>query len=98
MIDESLGALLKRLCLIGVESTLANRLAWRGLPTNGPGFDESISGAILYDETFWQSSIAAKPSSSSSTPLIFFQASESTRKPWFRLRNLNEIGAEGLVC
>jgi fructose-bisphosphate aldolase class I len=54
--DESTGTIKKRLDTIGVESTEANRRAYRDLLFTTPGVEEFISGVILYDETIRQSS------------------------------------------
>ena len=49
--DESTPTLGKRLQAIGVANTLENRTAYRTLLLGAPGLGESISAAILYDET-----------------------------------------------
>jgi fructose-bisphosphate aldolase class I len=53
--DESTGTIEKRLAGINVESTKANRIAYRELLFATAGSGEFISGAILYDETLRQS-------------------------------------------
>lgn len=49
--DESLKTMTKRLASIGVESTLENRQMWRQIMIETDGFENYISGIILYDET-----------------------------------------------
>jgi len=49
--DESLKTMTKRLASIGVESTLENRQMWRQIMVETEGFENYISGIILYDET-----------------------------------------------
>merc|ERR1712003_442544 len=53
--DESNGTCRKRLDSIGVENTEDNRRAYRGLLVTTPGLGEYISGAILFEETLYQS-------------------------------------------
>lgn len=52
--DESTGTIKKRLNGIGVESTEANRRAYRQLLFTTPDMEEAISGVILFDETIHQ--------------------------------------------
>jgi fructose-bisphosphate aldolase class I len=54
-VDESTKTIGKRLESIGVENSEANRLAYRGLLFSAPGLGKYISGAILYEETLYQS-------------------------------------------
>ena len=49
--DESLKTMTKRLASIGVDSTLENRQLWRQIMVETSGFENYISGIILYDET-----------------------------------------------
>ncbi|KAK1866346.1 hypothetical protein I4F81_008866 [Pyropia yezoensis] len=60
-VDESTKTIGKRLASIGVENTEENRQAYRGLLFNCEGLGEYISGAILYEETLFQSSADGKP-------------------------------------
>lgn len=53
--DESTSTIGKRFADIGVENTEENRRAYRELLFTAPGFEEYISGVILYDETIRQS-------------------------------------------
>jgi len=53
--DESTGTIKKRFDVIGVESTEANRRAYRELLFTTPGAADAIAGVILYDETLRQS-------------------------------------------
>merc|ERR1712176_1496133 len=53
--DESDGTCGKRLDSIGVENTEDNRRAYRELLVTTPGLGEYISGAILFEETLYQS-------------------------------------------
>jgi hypothetical protein len=79
--DDNLGKPFQRLHVAGVESTLNNRLAWQALPTTASAWGESPRGALLLGEPVWQSSIAGKPSASSSAPITLFQASQSIWDP-----------------
>ena len=54
-VDESTKTIGKRLGSIGVENTEANRQAYRGMLFTTAGLGEFISGAILYEETLFQS-------------------------------------------
>ncbi len=59
--DESGPTIEKRFRSIGVESTEANRRAYRDLLFTAPGVEDFISGVILYDETIRQSSSDGTP-------------------------------------
>jgi fructose-bisphosphate aldolase class I len=59
--DESSGTIKKRFDAIGVESTEANRRAYRDLLFTTPGAEEFISGVILFDETIRQSGLDGTP-------------------------------------
>merc|ERR1712176_1251410 len=59
--DESNGTCGKRLDSIGVENTEDNRRAYRELLVTTPGLGEYISGAILFEETLYQSTKDGKP-------------------------------------
>jgi fructose-bisphosphate aldolase class I len=52
--DESVGTMSKRLESVGVEPTEENRRSYRELLVTTPELADSISGAILADETFRQ--------------------------------------------
>ena len=52
--DESNGTCNKRFAKVGIAPTVENRRAYRELILTTPGLGESISGAILYDETIRQ--------------------------------------------
>jgi fructose-bisphosphate aldolase class I len=52
--DESNATCGKRLDSIGMENTEANRLAYRELLVTTPGIGDYISGAILFEETLYQ--------------------------------------------
>ena len=52
--DESTGTIKKRFDSIGAESTEENRRAYRNLLFTTPGFEQSIGGVILFDETIRQ--------------------------------------------
>jgi len=58
--DESNGTCGKRLDSIGVENTEDNRRAYRELLVTTPGLGEYISGAIMFEETLYQSSKGGK--------------------------------------
>ena len=53
--DESTSTMGKRLKGIGVENTEQNRIGFRGALFTAPGWEQHISGVILYDETLRQS-------------------------------------------
>jgi fructose-bisphosphate aldolase class 1 len=52
--DESNGTCNKRFASVGIPQTQEARRAYRELIVTTPGLGESISGAILYDETIRQ--------------------------------------------
>merc|ERR1712146_233650 len=56
-----MGTIGKRLQGIGIENTEENRHAYRGLLFSTPGLGQYISGAILYEETLFQSSVDGVP-------------------------------------
>jgi Fructose-1,6-bisphosphate aldolase len=56
--DESTPTCKKRFDSINVESTEENRNAYRDMLFTTPGMEKFISGVILFDETFRQSSLA----------------------------------------
>lgn len=58
--DESNATCGKRLASIGLENTEANRQAYRTLLVSAPGLGNYISGAILFEETLYQSTIDGK--------------------------------------
>ena len=58
--DESTPTCTKRFDSIGVESTEANRNAYRDMLFSTPGMEEFISGVILFDETLRQSTVKDK--------------------------------------
>jgi fructose-bisphosphate aldolase class I len=60
-VDESTKTIGKRLESIGVENSESNRQAYRNLLFSSPGLGNYISGAILYEETLYQSDAAGKP-------------------------------------
>ncbi|XP_009401792.1 fructose-bisphosphate aldolase 1, chloroplastic [Musa acuminata AAA Group] len=53
--DESNATCGKRLASIGLENTEANRQAYRTLLVTAPGLGNYVSGAILFEETLYQS-------------------------------------------
>lgn len=59
--DESNGTCNKRLASVGAEQTEEMRRQYRELIITTPALSDSISGAILYDETIRQSSSDGKP-------------------------------------
>src|SRR5437764_10311171 len=59
--DESDSTIKKRFDSIGVESTEANRRAYRDLLFTTDGVEDYISGVILFDETLRQSSADGTP-------------------------------------
>lgn len=58
--DESNATCGKRLASIGLENTEANRQAYRTLLVSAPGLGQYISGAILFEETLYQSTTEGK--------------------------------------
>ncbi|KAH0698985.1 hypothetical protein KY284_013200 [Solanum tuberosum] len=58
--DESNATCGKRLDSIGLENTEANRQAYRTLLVSAPGLGNYISGAILFEETLYQSTVDGK--------------------------------------
>jgi fructose-bisphosphate aldolase class I len=52
--DESFPTLGKRFAALGIASTEASRLAYRGMLFSTPGLADFIGGAILFDETIRQ--------------------------------------------
>ncbi len=59
--DESNATCDKRLAGAGIAPTAAARQAWRQLLVTTPSLGDSISGAILYDETIRQGTTAGTP-------------------------------------
>jgi len=59
--DESTGTVGKRLESIGLENTEPNRQAWRNLLFTTPGLEEYVSGAILFEETLFQTDPDGRP-------------------------------------
>ncbi len=53
--DESNATCGLRLASIGLENTEVNRQAYRQLLVGTPGLGEYVSGAILFEETLYQS-------------------------------------------
>lgn len=53
--DESTGTIGKRLDSVSLENNETNRIKYRQLLFTTPNFNENISGVILYEETFHQS-------------------------------------------
>jgi len=58
--DESTGTVGTRLESIGLENTEANRAEWRELLFTTKGLGQYISGAILFDETLYQTANSGK--------------------------------------
>lgn len=52
--DESSPSCKKRFDAVGIECTEETRRQYRQLLLTTPGAEHSLSGVILYDETFWQ--------------------------------------------
>merc|ERR1719313_543377 len=59
--DESTGTVGTRLEANGMENVEANRMTWRNLLFTTEGISEYISGAILFEETLFQSDPNGKP-------------------------------------
>lgn len=60
-VDESTNTIGKRLASIGVENNEDNRQAYRGMLFTTPDLGNYISGAILYEETLFQSHANGTP-------------------------------------
>jgi fructose-bisphosphate aldolase class I len=58
--DESNATCGKRLDSIGLENTEDNRRAYRELLVSAPGLGKYVSGAILFEETLYQSTKAGR--------------------------------------
>ena len=58
--DESTATCGKRFASVGLENTEANRRAYRTLLVSAPGLGNYVSGAILFEETLYQSSTDGK--------------------------------------
>lgn len=56
--DESTGTIKKRFDKIGVENTETNRQTYRDMLFTTPGFEQHVSGVILFEETLFQKSVA----------------------------------------
>jgi fructose-bisphosphate aldolase, class I len=52
--DESTSTMGKRLKSVGAENTEENRIGFRGALFTSPGWEQHVSGVILYDETIRQ--------------------------------------------
>ncbi len=59
--DESNATCNKRFAALGIPQTEAARRDWRELIVTAPGLADSISGAILFDETIRQKTDAGRP-------------------------------------
>ena len=59
--DESTGTCNKRFAAEGIPQTVEMRRKYRELIVTTPGLNESIGGAILYDETIRQQTTAGEP-------------------------------------
>ena len=59
--DESTGTCDKRFARLGIAQTPDARRAYRDMIVTTPGLGQSISGAILYDETIRQQTLAGVP-------------------------------------
>ena len=59
--DESPGTCKKRFNDISLETTDENQRRYRELLYTTPGLEESISGVIMYDATFYQKTAEGKP-------------------------------------
>jgi fructose-bisphosphate aldolase class I len=59
--DESNATCNKRFAALGIPQTEAVRRDWRELIVTAPGLGDSISGAILFDETIRQKTNAGQP-------------------------------------
>lgn len=59
--DESSGTIKKRFDSIGVESTADTRRDYREMLFRAPGYEEGISGVILFDETLRQNAADGTP-------------------------------------
>jgi len=89
--DESNPTCNKRFAALGIPQTEEARRAYRELIVTTKGLGESISGAILYDETIRQIKKTALPLSNSSPMRESFPALKSTKglKKWRAIRREN---------
>lgn len=60
-LDETPGTIGKRFEALGIPSTVQTRSAYRELLITAPGLEEMISGVILQDETFRQTTSSGQP-------------------------------------
>jgi fructose-bisphosphate aldolase class I len=60
-LDETPGTIGERFEALGIESTAQTRCAYRELLVTAPGLEEVISGVILQDETFRQTTSSGLP-------------------------------------
>lgn len=58
--DESSASCQKRFEAVGVECTEQTRREYRELLLTAPGAEEFLSGVIMFDETFWQSTASGQ--------------------------------------
>ena len=86
--DESNATCGKRLASIGLENTEANRQAYRTLLVSAPGLGQYISGAILFEETLYQSTTDGKK-------IIDVLKEDGTRDVLSKARGRHK---EGTVC
>ena len=59
--DESTPTCNRRFAALGIPQTIEMRRAWRDLIVTTPGLAQSIGGAILFDETMRQQTLAGVP-------------------------------------
>src|ERR1700740_600796 len=59
--DESVGTCNKRFAALGIPQTIEARQAYRNMLVTAPGLGNSISGAILFDETIRQKTKDGRP-------------------------------------
>jgi fructose-bisphosphate aldolase class I len=59
--DESTSTIDERFAAAGIPQTLEMHIAWRNVILGTPGLGDSISGAILFDETIRQSAPSGEP-------------------------------------
>jgi len=79
--DESNPTCNKRFAKLGIPQTEEARRVYREMIVTTPGLAESISGAILYDETIRQQKKTALPSRRPPLPQASFPASRWTPVP-----------------
>ena len=101
--DESTGTIQNRLASINVESTEANRLAYRELLLTTAGAADYIGGVILYDETLRQSTAEGTPfpkilNEAPSTAPLAFTSKFMTRPTSDNEKRVSDSAVKAIGC